>query len=259
LEALALEAARQIFQYPSELRRADGDTQRNPLANAVDRLTRRLGIPHGLALKEHVLAVHHLSPDPYLPEVLVEILKALRIGQAIRVFYSALALEPQSMDLQPIVLVFHDTEPYFWAWDPKATPSLRQYKVSRVSRIERVDSLSGVPVGLLQEVRVQYLGAFRGYTGNGQSARVSILFSGMSAKQIRNRVYGTGQRKEEMPDGKVRLSFTTNGVDAVRRWVLRFGSEAVVEAPAEVANWVSREHRIAAEKYADAPLGHKRV
>jgi hypothetical protein len=71
----------------------------------------------------------------------------------------------------------------------------------------------------------------------------------LAAKQIEGRIYGTAQTVERLSDGGIRLSFRTTGVEAAQRWVLRFGMEAVLEAPAAAAAWVLDNLRQAVAQY----------
>jgi hypothetical protein len=97
------------------------------------------------------------------------------------------------------------------------------------------------------------MGSFRGYAGEGRPQRVSIRFSPLAAKQIEGRSYGSGQVSAALLDGGVRLTFRTAGVEAVQRWVLRFGKEAVLEEPASAVAWVQSNLRAALDAYPNPP------
>ena len=249
IELIALKVARGLLAIhrkapPLHGRRsvAGGDDDAGLLADALGRLVDRMGLTEASKNHEDVAGVTQFAPQTYDPIVLVEIFRAIRLGQSIAMHYRAIALEPQPMRVQPISVVF-------WAWDPSVQPSLRQYKVARASDISRRDGLSGVPTGLALEVRLRRMNAFRGYTGEGKPQRVSIRFSPIAAKQIEGRSYGSSQGSAVLPDGGVRLTFRTAGVEAVQRWVLRFGKEAVLEEPASAVAWVRDNLQAALKAY----------
>ncbi len=70
---------------------------------------------------------------------------------------------------------------------------------------------------------------------------VRILFSGKSAHIVRERLWHPEQRLEEIGDDKIRLSFSAGDLGEIKRWVLGWGKDAVVQAPRELIDEMEKE------------------
>jgi predicted DNA-binding transcriptional regulator YafY len=78
-----------------------------------------------------------------------------------------------------------------------------------------------------------------------QSVDVVIKFGPRATRYVREKVWHPTQKLDEREDGTSTLAFTTSSVDEVKRWVLTYGDDAEVVAPAEL------RASIAAGKYLD--------
>lgn len=76
-----------------------------------------------------------------------------------------------------------------------------------------------------------------------------ILFKGKSAHIVKERVWHPAQQLEELENNEVRLSFTAGNLGEIKRWVLGWGRDAVVEAPRELFEEVKREISAMANAY----------
>lgn len=72
---------------------------------------------------------------------------------------------------------------------------------------------------------------------------VSIRFSAYQAPWIRERQWHPTQRIEPLDDGGLTIRFRVSGLDAVKRWVMRYGKEAEVLEPQELREMVRNEVR----------------
>ena len=238
LEALALHAARAVLAAPPPPDAAKGDE--GPLAAALGRLIERLGL--GSARLPDVLGVNPGAPQPWEPGHALAVLRAIRLGEAVRMTYQPLEKPQHEVVAQPVRLVLTDGEPYLWAWD-RAAGKLKNYKLARVVALTVHPRLAGVPPGLDAEVRATLRNAFRGVAGAAQRGRVVLRFAAGAVAHVRNRRFGPAQRWEDLDDGAARVAFNTHGLEAVRHWVLSFGARVVVEEPASLAQWVRAEAR----------------
>jgi len=242
LEALALHTARAVLAAPPLPDAAQVDE--GPLAAALGRLIERLGL--GSARLPDVLGVNPGAPQPWEPRHALGVLRAIRLGEAVRMTYQPLEKAAHAVVAQPIRLVLSDGEPYLWAWDG-AAGKLKNYKLARVSALTPHPRLKGVPSGLDAEVRASLRNAFRGVAGAAQRGRVVLRFTAGAVPHVRDRRLGPAQRWNDLPDGGARVAFNTHGLEAVRHWVLSFGSRVTVEEPADLAQWVRDEARKMAE------------
>jgi predicted DNA-binding transcriptional regulator YafY len=70
---------------------------------------------------------------------------------------------------------------------------------------------------------------------------VTIEFDKSSAPFIRERTWGAKQKIEEMPGGRIRLSFVAGSLVELSMWVLSHGSHAKVISPPELVGKVKTE------------------
>jgi predicted DNA-binding transcriptional regulator YafY len=242
LEVLALHAARAVLAAPPPPAAATGDE--GPLAAALGRLIERLGL--GSAQLPDVLGVNPGAPQPWDPRHALAVLRAIRLGDGVRMTYHPLEKPAHEVVAQPIRLVLTDGEPYLWAWDG-AAGRLKNYKLARVTALAPHPRLPGVPPGQDAEVRATLKNSFRGVAGASQRGRVVLRFAAGAVPHVRDRRLGPAQRWEDLADGGARVAFNTHGLEAVRHWVLSFGARVTVEEPASLAHWVRAEARRMAE------------
>jgi predicted DNA-binding transcriptional regulator YafY len=82
--------------------------------------------------------------------------------------------------------------------------------------------------------------------------KVSIRFRGTSARYVRERTWHRTQELTEESDGGCVLSFTTQSLDEVKRWVLTYGSDAEVLQPKELREMVRHEVEATVALYANS-------
>jgi len=241
LEILALHAARAVLAAPPPPApdRA-GRADEGPLAAALGRLIERLGL--GSARLPDVLGVNPGAPQPWEPRHALAVLRAIRLGEGVRMRYRPLEKPEHEVLAQPVRLVLTDGEPYLWAWDG-AAQKLKNYKLARIMALEPHPRLPGVPPGLDAEVRATLKNAFRGVAGASQRGRVVLRVAPGAVPHVRDRRLGPAQTWEDLPGGGARVAFNTHGLEAVRHWVLSFGARVTVEEPAALAQWVRAEAR----------------
>lgn len=87
----------------------------------------------------------------------------------------------------------------------------------------------------------RYLGDSLNIERGSALVDVKILFDQHQARWICERRWHPSQQLKKRPDGSVLLSMTVSGLGEVKRWVLGFGSNAEVLAPAELREEVERE------------------
>lgn len=238
LEVLALHAARAVLAAPPPP--DAGRHDEGPLAAALGRLIERLGL--GSAKLPDVLGVNPGAPQPWEPRHALAVLRAIRLGDGLRMTYRPLEKSEHEVVAQPVRLVLTDGEPYLWAWDGAAA-KLKNYKLARIGTLAPCPRLSGVPSGLDSEVRAALKNAFRGVSGATQRGRVVLRFSAGAVPHVRDRRLGPAQTWEALPGGAARVSFNTHGLEAVRHWVLSFGARVTVEEPVALVQWVRTEAR----------------
>jgi predicted DNA-binding transcriptional regulator YafY len=82
-----------------------------------------------------------------------------------------------------------------------------------------------------------------------RATRVVVEFDAKMAEEVRSRRVHPTQKMATSPDGRVRLSMSVADPQAVKSWVLGFGSSARVIEPEELAAEVASELRRALARY----------
>jgi predicted DNA-binding transcriptional regulator YafY len=78
---------------------------------------------------------------------------------------------------------------------------------------------------------------------------VAVLFDAYQARWIRERQIHKTQIVEERPDGSLLLTFQTSGMEAVKRWVMQYGSHAEVIKPVALRLEIADEAKQILRKY----------
>ena len=94
-----------------------------------------------------------------------------------------------------------------------------------------------------------YMGtAFQAERG-GESVDVVIHFAPQAARYVREKHWHGTQIVEEQDDGGLILKFNTSGLGEVKRWVLQYGGDAEVIAPANLRKEIKKEIKSMTRRY----------
>jgi predicted DNA-binding transcriptional regulator YafY len=94
--------------------------------------------------------------------------------------------------------------------------------------------------------------------GAGAPVAVTLRFSPLAGRWVREEQWHPSQRVEDGEDGSVRLHLTVAITPEFRRWVFHYGREVTVEAPAELRAWMAEEARaVLARLAADSSVGRE--
>lgn len=85
-----------------------------------------------------------------------------------------------------------------------------------------------------------------------EAHRVAIRFTPFQAQWIREHIWHPSQETEEHANGGLTLRMTVGALDAVKRWVLRYGCEAQVLEPQELREMMKSEAVAMESLYEDA-------
>lgn len=94
-----------------------------------------------------------------------------------------------------------------------------------------------------------YMGtAFQAERG-GESVDVIIHFAPQAARYVREKHWHDTQKVEEQDDGGLLLKLNTSGLGEVKRWVLQYGGDAEVIAPANLRKEFKKEIKSMTRRY----------
>jgi predicted DNA-binding transcriptional regulator YafY len=132
--------------------------------------------------------------------------------------------------------------------DPGSHESIVRLAVERFTDVE-LHRLCGfnLPPGFRLADLVR--SGFDLYPATKRSYEVVIEFSKKVAAYVRARVYHDEQRLDELPDGRLRLSFPSRNLTPIVSWVLEWGPQARVVGPPELVAQVVAELDAARKLY----------
>lgn len=88
--------------------------------------------------------------------------------------------------------------------------------------------------------------------------KVKLQFAPEPARWVRERVWHSSQKLEELPDGSLVMEVTVSGLGEVKRWLLQFGAGVQVLQPDTLRREVMREVRGMAKLYPEPPRAGSR-
>lgn len=126
---------------------------------------------------------------------------------------------------------------------------VRTFAISRIKAVRANGDNFVIPADFsFEKFSGHHFGIFRGE----RDFPVKILFSPCHRPYVEEREWHRGQSLERQPDGGVLLSFTSNHLFEVKRWVLSWGAGVKVLAPEGLATELREELRKALQGYAES-------
>jgi predicted DNA-binding transcriptional regulator YafY len=124
---------------------------------------------------------------------------------------------------------------------------VRTFAISRIKAVHPNGETFVIPADFSFEgFSGHHFGIFRG----DRDFLVKILFSAQHRPYVEEREWHRDQTLERQPDGGVLLSFTSNHLFEVKRWVLSWGAGVIVVAPPELVEDLRDELRKTLQAYA---------
>lgn len=123
---------------------------------------------------------------------------------------------------------------------------VRMFKVDRIQAMARTGEHFEYPEEFdLAGYMGRTWGILRGEAGEPED--VVLEFAPEAGRWMRDQELHESQRVDDLPDGRVRMSFHVGITPELRRWVLGFGRQVRVIRPPHLAEWVREEARAAWE------------
>lgn len=82
-----------------------------------------------------------------------------------------------------------------------------------------------------------------------EDIRIQLHFYGGQGRSLNNTVLSTDQIIEELPDGQLRLTATVRNCMELHRFIMGYGDDIEVEAPAELRDLIAQKMKNAAVRY----------
>jgi proteasome accessory factor B len=224
-----------------------------PIAATLERLFSKIqqALPEPVTLNPAELETHFSffgqPTRPISEAIWLPLLRGLRERRLVSTRYRKVGKgKPESRKLEPLHLACLMGEWYLVAWCRKRD-SLRNFAVSgfESARVAN-ESFEERPF----DPDAWFAGRFGRYVApRDKSHRVVIRFSREAAPWIQERRWHPEQEIKEHRDGRLSLIFPAPALYEVKRWVLQWGADAVVEQPERLRVAVAAEARQLAQGY----------
>jgi predicted DNA-binding transcriptional regulator YafY len=179
------------------------------------------------------------------PSVTAAIERAMTDGVRIAFTYAASRGEPSGRKVEPLALHVRDGHLYLSAFDVDKR-ELRTFKIARMSTAHVLEEKAKEHPEY-DEARVF---AHAAKIWDGPLVDVEVRISPRGARFVREWPLVPTQQLEKLPDGAVLVRARVSGTVEAMRWVLRWGKDAHVIAPAELRAAVVTELLGAISAYA---------
>lgn len=186
-------------------------------------------------------------------DVIDTLMASVNESHVTRVLYHPLRSEtPEVYELKPLGLVWHRATLYLVATHADR-PEPRHFKVDRIRDVTPTsEPFTRPPDFSLQEHLEHSLGI---YQTNASLTEVRIQFSAAVARYVTEHHWHHSQQIKEQPDGSLIVTLQLTDLTEVKSWVLSFGAEARVLAPAPLIVSVRKELTRLLSHYSDsAPM-----
>jgi predicted DNA-binding transcriptional regulator YafY len=182
--------------------------------------------------------------DAKTRETIAKLLEATLHQRRARMrYHSASSARTKDYTIEPYRLVYADGGLYLFAFVP-------EYGEMRTFAVERIRAVS-----LLEESfeATQELApdAFRHSLGvhSGPPERIELDFAAQAAAYVRERVWHASQTTRDLDDGSIRMTLEVCDDQALRSWILGFGSLVRVVSPDRLVRAIGDELEAARTRY----------
>lgn len=224
-----------LFMCQAFARHLLGETMFEEAATAIEK-NRAIAAAGGGGIERHVTSFRPGSID-YTPheKVIRTLLRAMETGTVCEVVYRSLpSSRAKRFLVMPLKIFSHNDTIYLsarYAGKPGGPPAAREYDpllaVHRVREVTMTDRSFVYPRDYnFEEIYNRNFGIIK-----GESFRVEVEFTGLSARYAAERVWSPDQRVARVDGETTRLSFTTSSEKEFLSWVLSFGPEARIVGP----------------------------
>ncbi len=170
---------------------------------------------------------------------------ALRLQKTIRITHRSPGKEKTKREVDPYHMANYRGEWYLIGYCHHKKDILK-FAVSRIEEAEMREKTFEYPSSFCFE---KYMGPNFCIMTDSDEYRVVLHFDKGSAPFVRERIWHSKQSIDVNNDGSLRLSFITNSIIEVRKWILSWGAGAKVLEPEFLARIIEEELANALKHY----------
>lgn len=191
------------------------------------------------------------APEPVLdtsPAILRQLASAATHRQTLHIhYYSQRRAAHTERDVNVLLLHNHLGEWYAVCYDHE-TGEVRDFHAGRMTGVANAQRAFTPPDNWdAKEYLRRGFGMFRG----GKDVTVEVEFDRHQARYARERTFHATQRRKELSDGRLRVTFETTeaALEQVARWLLQYGEHARALHPAKLKELMQERLRKALSLY----------
>ena len=185
---------------------------------------------------------------PVYVQTLETLTRAWADRQVVRISYWA-ADRPKAQEriIAPYFLEVSRSEPaaYVLAHD-RLRDALRTFKVERIQSAELLPEHYTIPDDF---DAYTWLGSSWGIV-NEDEVEIRLRFTSAVARRVHESVWHHSQTLTDLPDGSCLLTIRVGGIREIKNWVMSWGAEVEVLAPAELRAQIAADSRRMVTQYA---------
>jgi predicted DNA-binding transcriptional regulator YafY len=205
-----------------------------PLRSACAKLEASLGgtVSVDLVELDKAISFRETGVTQVDPEVFEAVSKAATSCRELSFSYLKLKADtPEPRRCQPYHLACINNQWYLFAHD-LGRNDLRTFVLARMSAVSVLTKTFKRPQNFsIDELLANSLDVFR---GDGQSREIRVRFDSWAARLVRERLWHSSQRLENLPDGGCEVSLQLSSLEEVERWILGYAGHARAVAPPEL-------------------------
>ena len=161
-------------------------------------------------------------------EIVDELLRAVEERKATHIEYqSTRSTEPVTYEVFPYGLIFHRGSMYLVAHS-RNHEEVRHFKIDRVSQVDVSAFPFTMPAGF--DLSKHLSGCFGVFQGR-EEVLVKVQFSAGVARFVEEGQWHASQKLRRQKNGMVIAEFRLSSTEEIKRWIMSFGSQAVVLEP----------------------------
>jgi predicted DNA-binding transcriptional regulator YafY len=188
------------------------------------------------ALRHVSIQPNATAPVQQLDKVFSQLQRAIMQKRKVKIAYSSLyEREEITTDLSPYHLMYHSR-----AWYVLGRSSL--HESVRTFKLNRIKTLEVLSQGFLEENFDvdEYLGRAWAMIPEGQIYNVKLRFLPKVAANVSEVRWHSTQKVSHNPDGSVTMEFRVDGLWEISWWIMGYGNQVQVLAPAALRQRVTR-------------------
>jgi proteasome accessory factor B len=175
------------------------------------------------------------------------LLQAIEERKVVLLTYQSLkATEPVEYELAPYGVAYHKGSLYLIAHS-RDHEEVRHFKVDRIEQVELTDFPFRMPEKF--NVADHLANSFGIFQGKGD-LQVKVRFLPAAARYAQEGTWHTSQKLVKQKDGSVLATFQLSSIEEIKRWLLTFGRQVVVQEPAQLREALRIEAREILNHYA---------